>query len=134
MRLAIFAVPLLLSVASSPALSENWRRMGTVGDSAGYIDMDSIKRSGDKVCFWRDVRSPEPRAAPTGHRFDSSAVLVEVNCRAKVFRYLRLRAKLGDRVIYDAKDPNDSLHAVEPGSVVDTELRAVCLNDWPSAK
>ena len=134
MRHAIFAVPLLLSMVSSPALSENWRQMGTIGDAVGYIDMDSIKRSGDKVRFWRDVRRPEPQTAPTGHRFDSSAVLIEVNCRAKTFRYLRQRAKLGDRLIYDAKDPNDSLHAIRPGSVIDTELRAVCFNDWPSDK
>ena len=132
MRLAIFAVPLLLAMASSPALSENWRQMGTIGDSVGYLDMDSIKKSGDKVRFWRDVRHPEPRTAPTGHRFDSNAVLIEVDCRAKQFRYLRQRAKLGDRVIYDAKDPNDSLQAIRPGSVIDAELRAVCFNDWPS--
>lgn len=134
MRHAIFTVPLLLATVSSPALSENWRQMGMIGDSVGYIDMDSIKRSGDKVRFWRDVRRPEPQTAPTGHRFDSSAVLIEVNCRAKEFRYLRQRAKLGDRLIYDAKDPNDSLQAIRPGSVIDAELRAVCFNDWPSDK
>lgn len=134
MHHAIFVVPLVLAMVSSPALSENWRQMGTVGNSVGYIDMDSIKRSGDKVRFWRDVRSPEPETAPTGHRFDSRAVLIEVNCRAKMFRYLRLRAKLGNRLIYDAKDPNDSLQAARPGSVIDTELRAVCFNDWPSGK
>lgn len=134
MRHAIFAVPLLLSTVSTPALSENWRQMGTVGSRVGYIDMDSIKRKGDKVRFWRDVRSPEPQTAPTGHRFDSAAVLIEVNCRAKRFRYLRQRAKLGDRIIYDAKDPDDSLHDILPGSVIDAELRAICFNEWPSDK
>jgi hypothetical protein len=134
MRQAIFAVPLLVAMGSSPALSENWRQMGTIGDSIGYIDRDSIKRSGDKVRFWREVRRPEPETAPTGHRFDSSAVLIEVNCRAKMFRYLRQRAKLGDRIIYDAKDPNDALQAIGPGSVIDTELRAVCFDEWPGDK
>lgn len=134
MRHAIFTVPILLAMASSPALSENWRQMGTNGARVGYVDMDSIKRSGDKVRFWRDVRSPEPETAPTGHRFDSASVLIEVNCRAKKFRYLRQRAKLGDRLIYDAKDPNDSLHDIGPGSVIDAELRAVCFNDWPGGK
>ena len=134
MRRAIFAVPLLLAMTGSPAMSENWRQMGTLGESVGYLDMDSIKRSGDKVRFWRDVRSPEPETAPTGHRFDSASVLIEVDCRARNFRYLRQRAKLGDRIIYDAKDPNDSLHAIGPGSVIDAELRAVCFNEWPSAK
>jgi hypothetical protein len=134
MRHAIFAAPILLAMVSAPALSENWRQMGTVGDSVGYIDIDSIKRSRDKVRFWRDVRSQEPQTAPTGHRFDSASVLIEVDCRAKMFRYLRQRAKLGDRLIYDAKDPNDSLHAIRPGSVIDTELRAVCLNEWPTGK
>jgi hypothetical protein len=134
MRRAAFAVPLLLAMGISPALAENWRRMGTVGDSVGYVDRDSIKRSGDKVRFWRDVRSPEPQTAPTGDRFDSASVLIEVNCRTKTFRYLRQRAKLGGRVIYDAKDSDDSLQAMEPGSVIDTELRAVCFNDWPAGK
>ncbi len=132
MRHSILAVPILLAMVSSPALSDNWRQMGTMGDSVGYIDIDSIKRSGDKVRFWRHVRSPEPQTAPTGHRFDSMAVLIEVSCRAKTFRYLRHRAKLGDRIFYDAKDPNDSLHAIRPGSAIDAELRAVCFNDWPS--
>jgi hypothetical protein len=132
MRCAISAFALLLAMVSSPASSENWRQLSGGGDAVGYIDTDAIKRNGDKVRFWREVRFPEPQTAPTGHRFDRMAALIEVSCRAKTFRYFRQRAKLGDRLIYDGKDPNDSAHAIRPGSTVDVELRAVCFNDWPS--
>jgi hypothetical protein len=78
------------------------------------------------------VRFPEPQAAPTGERFDRMEALIEVQCRAKTYRYLRQRAKLGDVLIYDGKDPENSAQAIEPGSTVDAELRAVCFDDWPS--
>jgi len=134
MRCAIFAITLLLAVASSQARSENWRESSSIDDVVGYIDTEGIKRHGDQVRFWMEVRFPEPQTAPTGHRFDRMAALVEINCRAKTYRHLRNRANLGDRLIYEGKVPNDPAEPVTPGTNADFELRAVCFDDWPSGK
>jgi hypothetical protein len=134
MRCAISAFPLLLAMVSSPALAEKWREAASSGDVVGYIDTDAIKRKGDKIRFWSEVRFPEPQTAPTGHRFDRMAALIEVDCRAKTYRSLRNRANLGDRLIYEGKVANDSADPVTPGTNADVELRSVCFDDWPSGR
>ena len=133
MRRAIFVVPLLLALASSPALSETWRKSSSTGGGAGYIDTDAIERDGDNIRFWTEIRFPEAQAAPTGHRFDRMGALVEIDCREKTYRTLRNRANLGDRLIYQGKVPKDAPNPIRPGTNVDAQLRAVCFNDWSSA-
>lgn len=134
MRRAISAITLLLAMASAPARSENWRESSSMGDVVGYVDTDGIKRDGDKVRFWTEVRFPQPQTAPTGERFDRMAALVEINCRAKTYRHLRNRANLGDRLIYEGKVPKEPPEPVRPGTNADFELRAVCFDDWASGK
>lgn len=134
MRLAAIAVPLLLAMAGSPALAENWRKAGSMGDVVGYVDTDDIKRDGDKVRFWTQIRYPEPQGLPSGHRFDRMAALVEIDCTAKTYRTLRTRANLGDRLVYSGKVRKDPLSPVRPGTNVDAQRRAVCLDDWGSVK
>lgn len=133
MRSTISALGLLLAAASAPALSENWRKSSSMGDVVAYIDTDAIKRDGDKIRYWSEVRFPEPQKAPTGHRFDRMAALVEVNCRAKTYRNLRNRANLDGHLIYEGK-VKDSAEPVAPGTNIDAELRAVCFGDWSRGK
>ncbi|MEA3051853.1 MAG: hypothetical protein QOG72_756 [Sphingomonadales bacterium] len=132
MRSGLLALALVIAGLGSPALPANWRQLSGGSDGGSYIDTDAITRKGDKSRYWREVRFPEPQTAPTGDRFNRMAALIEVNCRAKTFRYLRQRANLGDVVIYDEKDQDDSRQAIEPGSYVHAELRAVCFGEWPS--
>lgn len=132
MRIFIGALALPLALLGSPALSENWRVVTKVGEVFGYIDTDSIKRDGDKVRFWMELRLPQAQAAPTGHRFDRMGSMIEIHCRAKTYRSLRIRANLGDQLIHEDKSPDKSASPVRPGTAADDEMRAVCSGDWAS--
>lgn len=132
MRHALSALAFSLAVASSPALSENWRATGSTDGAVGYIDTDSVKRKGDTIRFWTEIRLPEPKSVPTGERFDRMGALVEIDCRAKTYRNLRNRANLGDRLIHQGKVPNDSPDPVRPGTNIYAQMRAVCLDEWAS--
>lgn len=125
---------LLIMLPGSPVLAENWREVAKNGGVAGYIDMDAIKRDGDKVRYWLELRLPEAQTAPTGERFDRMAAMVEINCRTKSYLSLRNRANLGDRLIYKGKTPFAEVRTVQPGTPADAELRAVCFGDWASGK
>jgi hypothetical protein len=132
MKRALFALPLLLTAASAPALSENWRATGSTGGAVGYVDTDSVKRQGDEVRFWTEIRYSEPQSLPAGKLFDRMAALVEIDCRAKTYRSVRIRANLGGRLVHQGKIPNDRPDPVRPGTNIDAQMRAVCLGDWAS--
>jgi hypothetical protein len=134
MRSAIYVFPFLLALASAPASSENWRKSGSTGGAIGYIDTDSLKRDGDKIRFWTEVRLPEPQSAPSGERFDRMAALVEIDCRAKTYRNLKSRANLGDRLIHQGKVPKGAPDPVRPGTNIHVQLRAVCFDDWQGGR
>ncbi len=134
MRTKIIIFGLLTMVPGSPALSEKWREVAKKDGVAGYIDTDAIKRDGDKIRYWLELRLPEPQTAPTGERFDRLATMVEINCRTKSYLSLKNRANLGNRLIYQGKTPFAEVRTVQPGTPADAELRAVCFNDWASGK
>lgn len=134
MRKFIVVLALPLTLLSSPAPAAKWREVSKVGDVVGYIDTDAIKRDGDKVRFWVELRLPEARTAPTGERFDRMAAMVEINCRSKSYLSLRNRANLGDRLIYEGETPFAPVRTVQPGTPAEAELRAACFDDWGSGK
>jgi hypothetical protein len=121
-------------LSASPALAENWREVSNRDAVVSYIDADAIKRDGDKVRFWVEMRLPEAQTAPTGERFDRIAAMVEINCRTKSYLSLRNRANLGNRLIYQGKTPFASVRTVQPDTPAAAELRAVCFDDWASGK
>lgn len=126
----IFGLSLVL--VSSPALSETWRLVTKVGKVPGYIDTDSFKRDGDKVRFRLEVHLSEPQSAQSGHRFDRITSMVEIDCRGKTYRLVRIGAKLGDLSVFGGKSPDKSVNPVRPGTAADDEMRAVCSDHWPS--
>lgn len=130
MRRALSVFPFLLAMASAPASAENWRASGSSDGAIGYIDTDSVKRNGDRIRFWTEIRLPEPHSAPSGERFDRMGALVEIDCRARTYRNLKGRANLGDRLIYQGKVANDAPDTVRPGTNIHAQMRAVCFDDW----
>jgi hypothetical protein len=130
MRTAIIALSLLVTMLGSPARSENWRPSSGTGEVVAYIDTDAIRRKGDEVRFWRQLRWPEPQTLPNGIRYDRMAALFKGDCRAMSYISLRNRLNLGDRLLFDGKDDNHEVHVVEPGSNGEADLRAACFDDW----
>lgn len=134
MRGKVIALVLLVAMLGSPARSENWRPSSGTGEVIAYIDTDAIRRKGDEVRFWRQLRLPEPQTLPNGARFDRAAALFKANCRTMTFQSLRNRAHLGDRLLFDGKDDNHEIHTAEPGSNAEADLRAACFDDWKIGK
>jgi hypothetical protein len=134
MRGRFMVYGLLLAISGSPALSANWRASSSAGEVVAYIDTDAIKRKGDEVWFWRELRWPEPQTMAGDLRYDRMAARYKANCRTMTFQSLRNRMNLGDRVLFDAKDDNDEIHTAEPGSNGEADLRAACFDQWGGGK
>ncbi len=81
--------------------------------------------------FWREVRSASPRTFQGGERYDRLGARVEVDCRARTMSSLEVYAKLGDRVIGGGA-ASGRVDPIEAGSTADSDMRAVCFNDWPN--
>jgi hypothetical protein len=133
MRVRIVALGLLAMLAS-PARAENWRPSSGTGEIIAYIDSDAIRRKGDEVRFWRQLRWPEPQTLPNGARFDRATALYKGNCRTMTFQSLRNRMHLGDRLLFDGKDDNHEIHSAEPGSNGEADMRAACFGEWKIGK
>jgi hypothetical protein len=134
MRGRIIGLGLLCALATSPATAENWRPSSADGDVVASIDTDAIRRKGDEIWFWRELRWPEPQTLENGVRYDRMAALFKGNCRTMSYISLRNRLRLGTRLLFDGQDDNHEVHVVEPGSNGEADLRAACFNEWKSGK
>lgn len=117
-------------LALSAAQAESWRASSTAMGATAYIDTDSIRREGDQVRYWREIRWPGVRTLETGTRYDRLMNLNQANCATKKVRSLEVRLKLGDKVVVSDFTPGE-VEAVKPGTTLETDLRAVCSGEWP---
>lgn len=132
MRAGITIAGVIVALAAaSAAQAENWRASSQSQEAKAYIDADSIRRDGDRVLFWREVRWPNPRSLGDGSRFDRMAAFYDGNCRAMTLQSKALRVKLGDRIILSADEAGE-MESAEPGTTAETDLRSVCFGEWPS--
>ena len=127
MKLRLIA--LSLAVLASPAFAENWRASSSADGATAFIDVESIRRDGDRVTFWREVRWPEVRSLGDGTRFDRVANHYEADCRAMRFRSVALQARLETEVVlaFEHEEEYDEAHS---GSTIEADLRAVCFDTW----
>jgi len=132
MRIGLSTFTILSCVAASPASAETWRRSSDGQGIVAYIDVDSIKRKGERVTFWRELRFPEVRSLNFNVRYDKMAALYEADCKARTLRSLKIRVRLGEEVVFRS-DSKDSPQAALPGSTAETDLRSACHDDWPKA-
>lgn len=130
---AIAVMPLAAAMLISfpaTAQQQTWREASSSGDRTAFIDTASIQREGDKVRFWREVRSSAPMRFDSGESYDRLGAHMEVDCRARTLVNLEVYAKLGDQVIASGAG-GGGVEAVAEGSTADTDLRAACFNEWP---
>ena len=124
------AIAIAMLAAATPAAAENWRASSSTGpDAAAFIDTDSIRRSGDRVTFWREVRWAEPRTLPGGTRFDRVATHYEADCRAMTLQSMRMRALMGADAIFDDSERGE-IERITEGTTAHTDLRAACFDEW----
>ena len=90
---------------------------------------NSIRRDGDRVRFWREVRMNEPQQSQ-GARYDRVGAHMEIDCRARTLRNIEVYMKLGERtLVRDSGGPE--VEAIGPGTLGEANLRSVCHNEWP---
>lgn len=117
-------------LAGASAFAETWRPSSKSGFGSAFIETDSIKREGAKVTFWREVRFAGPRTLKDGTQIDRIATYHEGNCSAMTLQSLRLRPALVTKVLGDFT-ADGRVEWAKPGSTAETDLRAVCLDQWP---
>jgi hypothetical protein len=128
----ISALAMAMALAAAPAAAETWRASSRAEGAVAFIDVDSIRREGDRVSFWREVRWPEVRSLDDGLRFDRIQARYEADCRAMTLRTMAIRAKLDQQVVL-AADEAGEVETASPGSTAEIDLRSACFGDWPAA-
>lgn len=129
MRILVTAAWIAIGLAS-PAAAETWRASSSTDEAAGFIDVESIRREGDRASFWREIRWPEVRSMSDGRRYDRIAAHYEADCRGRTLQLTAFRTKLGAEVVL-SHDGRGEVEAVTPGTAADTDLRAACFDEWP---
>jgi hypothetical protein len=132
MKASALALGIAVLAAAAPAQAETWRSSSSGMGAVAYIDTDSIRRDGDRVSFWREVRWPEARTLDSGGRFDRIAARYEGDCRAMTLRPIEIRAKLAGEIVFSG-DSTAEVETPPPGTNGHTDLRAACFGDWPAA-
>ena len=121
---------LALPLAPLAAQDDAWRQASRTGDQTAFVDMSSTVRDGDKVRFWREIRSAEPRTLEGGdERYDKLGSLIEADCQRMEFRTLELYIKLGDEEVARGT-PEAKLEIAKPGSTVETDIKTACSSGW----
>jgi hypothetical protein len=132
MTINLLAIGLAAVAGSSAVAVEDWRPSSSAGEARAYIDTETIRREGDLVHFWRDLRWGEPRSFSNGTRYDRFVTEYRGDCRARTLRSLSVLVKLGDELVLTI-DEDGELESVRPGSTADVDLRAACFGEWPAA-
>lgn len=130
MPAAAVAAALVTLGFPASAQQQGWRPASSNGEQRAYIDTASIRRDGDLVRFTREIRMGRIHQFGSGARYDILGALMEVDCRARTLRSLEGYLKLGDAVVL-REEGDGGMEPVRPGTTADTDLRAVCFDDWP---
>lgn len=133
MTTKLFAAAILALVPVGTASAENWRSSSRDSQATAYIDVDSIRRDGNRVSFWRELRWPQIRSLGDGRRFNRLGSLYEEDCAAMTLRSITIRASLDERVILTGEGSRE-LEQARPGTTAATDLRSVCFGEWPAAR
>ncbi|HYD14691.1 MAG TPA: surface-adhesin E family protein [Allosphingosinicella sp.] len=120
----------LLATALPASAQESWRPASRAGQQRAFIDTSSLRRTGDKVRFRREIRMGETRSFSDGTRYDRIGSFMEMDCRARTLQTLEAYAMLGAAVVV-RQDGDGQIEPVRAGSTADADLRAACFNEWP---
>ena len=119
------------SQSSAVEHARAWRPVGQSSNARAYIDENSIRRIGDRVRFWHEVRYGNPQG-DSGHQFDRVRTWMEIDCRAQTWRSIETLVDLGERRV-DSFSSEEAFQQIRTGTPGQLNLRATCLNEWPGS-
>ncbi|MDG2535415.1 hypothetical protein P6144_17270 [Sphingomonas sp. HITSZ_GF] len=129
MRILLAAA--LLPFAATPAMAQQWYRVGGNDNTMSYVDLASLRPLGDKVIG--DVESVYIQ--PIGEGIIAAKIRTEFNCQAKNFRTLEYSfyAPSGK---YLRTEPSETLNEIKtpkPNSINEAILDFACFRKGGTA-
>lgn len=113
----------MVSVQAAPS----WIQIGGFDKNLGVnlIEVDSIKRNGNQVTFWRWVVLPKVWGTGAGEPFDNMKSKSIVDCTEKTSGYTYVVSYIGNVALSEKTVPLE-MKPLVPNSVGMDELNAVC--------
>ncbi len=118
-------VIMMLLFASTNVLAE-WTRLGGTDDSTGYVDIQSIRKNGNKVKMWKlvDYKTAQDRS------YLSILVREEYDCLEETKRSLDMYAYSGNMrngdIVFSNANITEQPKTVLPGSNGEGLLKIAC--------
>ncbi|KQT14342.1 surface-adhesin E family protein [Ramlibacter sp. Leaf400] len=124
LRALLHAAALAVAASALPAQADDWVSYGQSENGSYYFDRATLRTDGDRKRVWRLFALKAPR----GDGVQSGKALIEFNCKAETFRYLRTMYYSGPmgqgRYVGGAKE--QSTEPVGPGTMIGELARRVC--------
>jgi hypothetical protein len=131
MRPSHLAFALFLAAIPGIAAAAEWRLAASADAADSHVDAASIRRAGDQVSFWREIRYRDVQTnAGNGIRFNIFSILQVADCATMTHSMLKVQVRLGDLAV-DSYTPEPETEHASPDSVMEGVLRSVCFDEWP---
>ena len=119
----LLAAALALAALATPAQATEWVGYGQSENGAYYFDRSGIRVEGDHKRVWRLFALREPQAG-----VQSGKALIEFQCKAATFRYLRTMYYSGPmgqgKYVGGARE--QSVEPIAPGTMIGELAQKVC--------
>ena len=122
---------LLLLMVSTNVFAE-WLRLGEVddGDSTFYVDLETIKRKGNKVKMWDLSDSKTVKKTLGGKEYFSSLNRIEYDCEEETRRILDAYRYSGNMknggIVFSYPNVKDEAESIIPESLDDGLFKIAC--------
>ena len=121
-------IAVLLAVLSTSVMAE-WTQVGGNDTETAYVDLSTIRKSGNKVKMWNLMDYKVVRTV-VDKRFLSSAIQEEYDCKeetARTLTYNWYSKNMGQgEVVYTSGAMHEEPTPVSPGSVRESSFELAC--------
>ncbi|MBC5767758.1 surface-adhesin E family protein [Ramlibacter albus] len=123
-RPAIVALGLVLACAAPHAAAQDWVNYGESEVGVHYYDPTSIRAEGDRKRVWRLI----DRRSQVGNGIKSGKALIEIDCKAGKYRYLKTLQYSGTmgQGTYLGGGEEQAAEFVAPGTMIGHLAKLVC--------
>lgn len=118
------AAAALLLLAPYDAVAATWTQAGGTDDFTGFVDVDSVKSSGQVATAW--VRIDYNKAAAQRSDVDQIKAMYEVTCGQNKLRALASSSYKRGKLVSSSETPYSAQSAVRPDSFGEHIYDAVC--------
>ena len=118
----------LLGTASFGAMAE-WKRVGESSNFTTYVDLSTIRRSGNMAKMWTLYDMNAPTASPSGAIFLSMRSRDEYDCSDERRRGLDMSThteRMGGGSTVDMSSAARQWASIPPGSIIETFFKVAC--------